>query len=76
MAAHARTHKLDNSLFFNVSPTVFEVQKKSNISFHNSLHNTFDSKLFEGQIVLGLILQLGAIWPVIIFKGCQQFSFH
>ena len=28
--------------------------------------------MFEGQIVLGLMLELGAIWPVIIFKGCQQ----
>ena len=27
MAAHARTLKLDNSLFFAVSPKVFEVQK-------------------------------------------------
>ena len=73
MAAHARTLKLDNSLFFAVSPKVFEVQK-SIISHFKTLylHNIFDSKLFEEQIALGLILELGAIWPVIIFKGCQQ----
>ena len=32
----------------------------------------FDSKLFEEQIAPGLILELGAIWPVLIFKVCQQ----
>ena len=50
--------------------------KKYNISFQNSLHNIFDSKLFEEQIALGLILELEAIWPLIIFKGCPKFSFH
>ena len=72
MAAHATTFEFDKSLFFDVSLKVLEVQKKYNISFQNSLHNIFDSKLFEEQIALGLILELGAIWPVIIFKGCQQ----
>ena len=32
----------------------------------------FDSKRFEGQIALSLILELGAIWLVIMFKVCQQ----
>ena len=71
MAAHARTLKLDNSLFFAVSPKVFEVQK-SIISHFKTLHNIFDSKLFEEQIALGLISKLEAIWPVIIFKVCPQ----
>ena len=84
MAAHARTLNLDNSLFFAVSPELinwiilesFWGTKKYNISFQNSLHNIFDSKLFEEQIALGLILELEAIWPLIIFKGCPKFSFH
>ena len=46
--------------------------QKSIISHFKTLHNIFDSKLFEEQIALGLILKLGAICPVMIFKGCQQ----
>ena len=30
----------------------------------------------EEQIALGLILELEAISPLIIFKGCPKFSFH
>ena len=71
MAAHPRTLKLDNSLFFTVSPKVFEVQK-SIIPYFKTLSTIYLIQKLLEQIALGLILELGAIWPVIIFKGCQQ----
>ena len=68
MAAHARTLKLDNSLLSAVSPKVFEVQK-SIISHFKTLSTIF---LIQNCLKNSLILELGAIWPVTIFKGCQQ----
>ena len=60
MAAHARTLKLNKSLFFAVSPKVFEVQK-SIISYFKTLSIIYLIELFEAQVTLGLILELGVI---------------